>query len=59
MAKPADYLLTKKNFFYELRDIIHLNGLSIRETVPDLEDSKYCYFSFLFFLKKKNILKVN
>jgi len=42
-AKPADFLLAKKGFFYELKEILTMNTLSIRETVPDIEESKNAF----------------
>jgi hypothetical protein len=42
-GKPADFLTTKKGYFYEVREIINVNTLSIRESVPDLEDAKTAF----------------
>lgn len=36
-------MTTKKGFFYELKDILNVTTLSVRETVPDLEDAKLAF----------------
>lgn len=45
-GKPADFMTTKKGYFYEIKDILNVSTLSIRETVPDLEDSKNAFEVF-------------